>query len=126
MNEKDLKKIEQEIISNINNEIKTDEEIREKAMYAAELLMQNPRLDLEIDETVYAIKFTVNNSINPPSIFMIATNIAKYTLVGSSYRPYTINVEINENYSLKENLAGAIEAFIRHITGNYKPEVLEE
>ncbi len=105
----------------IGDELKTDDQIQQMAIEIALHLMQSREYTIEIDNAVYYfVAHTDGNKIG-----MVVSDAAKYSRHGSKYKPYKVSGEIDQEYSLSENYTAVVEAFIRHVTGNIKPEMIE-
>lgn len=122
MNEEELKKIEQELLKQIDNEVDLDKQISEQAQEIATSLSVQGVARTTIDGSPFAISYEKKGK----EIRMVAADVAKFQLVGEKYRPYTITAELDNRFSFKENLIATCEAFIRHLLGEVRPEPLEE
>lgn len=131
--------VEREIRKNIDKEVKTEEEILEASLAIADNLLNTPKVKAIIDERQYLITMRVQpmlvkkihmktkEVIEVPEdhIVLIIADIAKYNLSAGKYIPFTAKAQVDKDYSLRDNLKTVVEGFIRHITGNIKPEILE-
>lgn len=127
MTEDQIDKIQNEIL----NEMDKEEQIEKHIMIssdeiASQLLLTKDKITAEINNTPYLIKYRVIEKNDKKFLYVMAANMNKNKIAGNKYIPYTVNVEMDLRYSTKDNLKTAIEAFIRHITGRIKPEVLED
>ena len=140
--EKEIEKsynIEKEMLKEIDKEIKAEEEIIQDSLAIADALMANSKVKVEIDGRAFMVAMKIvpklvqkihivsKEIIEVPEdhIFLIIADINKYNLTGGKYKPYTVEGKIDHDYSMRDNLKTVIEGFIRHITGNIKPEILE-
>lgn len=127
MNEEKIKQIQNELMKEIDNESKIENEIIDSAENAAAHLIMSPKVTIEIDNKPYMIAYKLFNlPKGGQKIFMLATNLNLYKITPEKYKPYTIQVIVDSKYTLKENLKASVEAFIRHVTGRIKPEILCE
>lgn len=131
--------VEKEMLKEIDKEVKAEEEILQDALAVADALMANPKVKVEIDGRAFMIAMKIvpklvkkvhivtKDIIEVPvdHIFLIIADINKFNLTGGKYKPYTVEGAIDENYNMRDNLKTVVEGFIRHITGNIKPEILE-
>ena len=126
MTDQDLKLLEQEMIKSMDDELKVETEIREKSAYIGQLLMSSEKIKIEIDEKEFSIAYRIIKKSKKDILLVVATNLFTYSIApAGKYKPYTILVEVDTEYSMQENVTAAIEAFIRHLTGKIKPEILE-
>lgn len=58
-------------------------------------------------------------------IRVVISNEGSRQIAGDRYIPYTLEAEIDNNLSARENYRTIFEAFLRHVCGAVKPEVLE-
>lgn len=127
MKDEQLKRIQNELIKEIDTEAKIEAEIKDSAEYAASNLALGPKVNIDINGKPYMLAYKVIDRPNGGrKIYMLATNLTLYQIMPKKYVPYTINVDVDDNYSMKDNLKAAVEAFIRHVTGRIKPDVLED
>lgn len=131
--------VEKEMLKEIEKDIKADEEIVQDSLAIADALVANPKVKVEIDgrpfmvamkivpKLVKKMHLTTKEVIELPEdhIFLIIADINKYNLTGGKYKPFTAEGKIDQDYNLRDNVRTVVEGFIRHITGNIKPEILE-
>ena len=132
-------KVEKALTDKLNKEIKTEEEILKQSEVIAEALMNRSKLRTVVSEKDFYFTFKVQpilvkkrhkvtneiKEIPIDHIVLIVADINKYNLSGGKYMPFVAKAEVDKNYSIKDNLKTVVEAFIRHLTGNIKPESLE-
>lgn len=58
-------------------------------------------------------------------IRVVISNENSRQIAGNRYIPYTLEVEVDNNLSAKENYRTVFEAFLRHVCGAIQPEILE-
>ena len=59
-------------------------------------------------------------------IRLVVSNENSRAIAGNRYIPYTVEAEVDNNLSAKENYCTVFEAFLRHVCGAVQPEILEE
>lgn len=59
-------------------------------------------------------------------IQLVVSNENSRAIAGNRYIPYTVEAEVDNNLSAKENYRTVFEAFLRHVCGAVQPEILEE
>lgn len=127
MNAYDLKRMDEDekaLRKKIDDEIKLDEEIDEISETTARLLESNMMTTFSIQERDFVvIATTYRNQLNAPCIQIVAREKTKIDL--SQARVLRADLEIDMNYTRKENLVSGIKALLGHITGRIKPEVLD-
>lgn len=124
MDERELQNIENELLSNINEEVKADNEIINAAEEIAATLILSGSTQYSFNDIVYSFRYICNSQTK--TITIVVANVNKYKIAGNKYKPFIINVTLDESYSELQCATSAIEAFIRHVTGTMKPEYIEE
>lgn len=124
MDERELQNIENELLNNIDEEVKTDNEIKNAAEEIAATLILSGSTKYSFNDIAYSFRYICNNQTK--TITVIAANINKYKIAGNKYKPFIINATLDESYSELQCATSAVEAFIRHVTGTMKPEYIEE
>lgn len=124
MDEKELNQLQNELTQNIDQETKTDNDIRAASEEIAAALYLSGTTRYSFNDVPYTFKSIVDASHN--KVIITAANETKYKMMLEKYRPFIIEAEIDHNYSVRQTLTAAIEGFIRHITGNIKPEILDD
>lgn len=127
---KDLKKldeIQKHWEKEIDNEIKSEEEIATAIESITDSLYLNNKIKVPFNGTNYMIGLRIlNNQDNSRQVLLIVSDIAKYTILGSKYMPAMVRSDIDERYDIKGNIRTAVEGWVRHITGTIKPEYLDQ
>lgn len=124
MNEKELKRIGQELLKGLDKEQEAEEMVAELSNEIAAKLTLQSKASAEIDGTEYVFAYRQIMIGNKKGIFMIVVNANKYRLLQEKYRPYTVTAEIDNDFSLRENLQSIVEAYLRHILDMVKPDEL--
>ena len=122
MNEDQLKKIEQELLNQLDQEVNQDQQIATQAKEIASSLNLQKIAQARIEDRDFVLTYQANKK----NITVLAADKNKYQIVGEKYRPYVIQAELDNKFSLKENLEAICESFIRHLTGDIYPEPLQE
>lgn len=133
ISDKQIENIQRELMEQIDSEVELDKYIESQSDNIASQLFLNPdhNMTVSIDNAIYELGYRILQTQQSSSkyIFMLAANKNKQKFcenAGKQYMPFKINAEMDLNYSEKDNLKAATEALIRHITGNIKPELLED
>ena len=58
-------------------------------------------------------------------IRLVVSNESSRAIAGNRYIPYTVEAEVDNNLSARENYRTVFEAFLRHVCGAVQPEVLD-
>ncbi len=124
MNDKQLDQIQNELLKNIDSETETDKNIRTAAEEIAAALFLSNKTRYSFNDVPYSFRYIYNKDYN--KIIIIAANEIKFQIAGSKYKPFVIESDIQTGYTEKECIIAAVEGFIRHITGNIKPEILDD
>ena len=125
MDDRKLKQIQDEIMSAMNQDEVLENTIVAAAKEVAAGLAINQRARVNFYDTTYV--FAYRNHTYPgniPGVFMTVANAEKFQLLKEKYVPFTVRVEIENNFTLQENLQAATEAFFRHITDKTQAEQL--
>jgi hypothetical protein len=126
MTDEQIQRIQDEIMSSIQSETDIEDTIKNTAREIAARLTFNDKISSEFIDTLYMFKY--RKIILPGAkqgIMMLIANMVKYQQFKEKYRPYTVTVEIDNNFTFRENLQAVLEAFFRHMTGRTQAEMLE-
>lgn len=123
MDEKQLDQIQNELLKDIDSETETDKNIKTAAEEIAAALFLSNKTRYSFNDIPYNFRYIFDRGHN--KIIIIAANEIKFQIAGSKYKPFVIESDVQTGYTEKECIAAAIEGFIRHITGNIKPEILD-
>lgn len=121
MDDKDIERIQAEILSSIDNELSQKKYFHDKAEEIANYLSIKRKCNAQVDDKYFVFSYMQTSK----GVTITAADREKYKK-NVSYRPFVIEVEIDNNLSLRENLAAAIEVFIMHISGEVVVEEHEE
>lgn len=89
-------------------------------------LMNSSKIRISAFDKVFELAIVVNTQIKPARAKLIVVDKARFELAGDKYKPLQIDAEFDDNYTVKGNLVATVEAWLRHITGTIKPEMIEE
>lgn len=124
MDDKDIQKIQDEIMNQVNKNLDKEEFVEKASTDISSRLLNFQKVDYEIEDREYTFKYRLVQSNGKKLINLIVADIFKFKLVREKYIPYTVNAEVNENFSIKDNLKSIIEAFLRHVLDLVKPQEL--
>jgi hypothetical protein len=121
-----LSELERQIIQQMDTDSEIEKEIEETSLEIASQLIVSNKVNTMINKTNYLFAYRLLDNGKQKKIFMLVTDIFKYNLVGTQYKPFTVTADVDQRYDLCANLKTAVEGFIRHITGRFKPEIVED
>lgn len=124
MEEKQLDQIQNELLKDIDSETETDKNIKTAAEEIAAALFLSNKTRYSFNNVPYSFRYIFDRSHN--KIIIIAANEIKFQIAGSKYKPFVIESDVQTGYTEKECIVAAVEGFIRHVTGNIKPEILDD
>lgn len=119
MTDEELKRLEQQLLGELDNEANEEQHILTISKEIAARLMFNKKIQMEMFDSIYNISYAVNGN----RIVIVFADPLKYKIAHKIYRPFSVVYEIENNLSMQENLTCACEAFFRHEAG--KNEVSE-
>ena len=122
MDEEQIKKIERELLGQIDQEVNEEKQVATQAKDVATQLKSRGTAAAQIDQRNFVITFMAKGN----NITLIVADKAKYDLMGEKYRPYIVEGQIDNEFSMHQNLEAVCESFIRHILGAVRPESLQE
>jgi hypothetical protein len=125
-NESKLQQIQDELMKELDKEQQLENHINISSEQIAAHLTLNSKCKAEINNTPYIFAYKLLQAKGKRIIYIVISNIIKYELAQSKYIPFSATAEVNEQYSLKDNLKTVVEAFIRHITGTVKPDTVAD
>ena len=137
----------QEGLKEIDEEVKSEDEIKEQAEYITSLLNQNPVVRVEYAGSTYTLSAKQtkkpekiethpgNKSLGiPPTYKTIQTDVIVLVAINENRRreaylanrayiaPATYTGYYNDEFTYQENLIAVVEAFLRHVIGELKIE----
>lgn len=113
MTDDELKRLEQQLLGELDNEENEEQHIVATSKEIAARLMLNRKIQMEMFDSVYDISYAANGN----RIVIVFADPLKYKIAPKTYRPYSVVYEIENNLTMQENLACACEAFFRHEAG---------
>lgn len=125
MDDAQLKKIQDEIIGAIDEDLKIESTITETAREVAAKIFFSDSVKEVFNNTLYSFKQNRVIVKGKQSIFLVIADVYKYEhakSIGERYIPFTVTAEIDNKMDLSKNLQAMIEAFFRHTTGKINPE----
>lgn len=124
MNEEQLKKIQDELLKGMDAELDRESSLISTAKeIAAKLYLGGPVRE-ELEGKVYVFNYRTYKQGKTDKIFMTVATEFLYQVGLDKYKPYMVDVEIDNDLSLRENLSAVVEAFLRHIFDMVKAEEL--
>ena len=120
-----LKEIEIEALEKIKTEEDSEAEINSLKLSITDLLYANNN---RAKVGIFGRTFDVGLIISPKKkeAILVVTDLAKFNIAKGKYKPTRIHAEFDTDYSVKTNIATAVEAWLRYLTGTIKPETLEQ
>lgn len=126
----DQKELEKSLFDKyVTKPVELDEEIESTARNVANLLaVKNDGVKFEFQDNEFVVRQRTNwyDLGTAKSINLAISNEATRSRAGNKYIPYTVSVEVDNKFTLRENYEAVIEAFLRHITDTERPEVIED
>lgn len=121
-----LDKLEKEWQEKMKQEEEKEEEIIRLRDVITDKLMNSSKIRISAFDKIFELAIVVNANIKPARAKLIVVDKARFEIAGSKYKPLQIDAEFDDNYTIKGNLVATVEAWLRHITGTIKPEMIEE
>lgn len=127
MTEQDLQKVHNDLYDlYITDPENLEKEINAIASIAAkQALLNNGTITFQFQDNTFVARLTEDIKGFLRVIRLVVSNEESRKIAGNRYIPYTIEAEINNDMSAFENYCTVFEAFLRHICGAIRPEVLE-
>lgn len=133
-------KVEEALNKQIDQEIEEDREFEELCDLITTGIVTISKYKAKVDgkEFMFTMKvqpmmvemFNVRTkkkeTISREHIVLFAADINKFKLSGGKYIPFVAKSMIDKKYSLKDNARAVVKAMVGKITGNIKPEVLDD
>lgn len=115
MNEEQLQRIQDEIMRGMNKEQQMEDMVKNMSGEIAAKLSLQAKTHAEVEGMEYMFAYRQITVGKKPGIFMTVANINKYRILQDKYRPYTVTAEIDNAFTMTENLQAIVEAYLRHI-----------
>lgn len=82
-------------------------------------------VSFQFGDNIFVARLTEDIKRFSRVIRVVISNENSRQIAGDRYIPYTLEAEVDNNLSAKENYRTVFEAFLRHVCGAIQPEVLE-
>lgn len=118
--EKQLKKIENDILSGIDKDINKEKELDEMAMEVAKKLISNKYCNYKFLDTDYKIgymKDQFSKSENAYGIQIVVYDVLKLKIANLNYHPLIAFIAYDDKHSEEELLGTVIKAVFKHKLG---------
>lgn len=92
---------------------------------ANQVFLGRDTITFQFCDNVFVARLTEDIKRFSRVIRVVISNESSRQIAGDRYIPYTLEAEIDNNLSARENYRTIFEAFLRHVCGAIKPEVLE-
>lgn len=126
MDENKLQQIQDEIMREMDRETNLEASIISISKEIAAKLSLGGSVTEEIDGRPLVFNHRQYMQGKQPKIFMTVASPFMYEVGREKYKPYMVDVEVSNDFTLQENLASTVEAFLRHIFDMVKVEELGE
>lgn len=126
MTEEQLKKIQDELMGGINKEDEAEENLIALAKDISDKLLHTNQAVEEVEGRPMTFKYRTYEQAGKSKVFMTVASHFMYEVGLDKYKPYMVDVEMDNEMSLEENLFAIVEAFLRHVLGMVKAEELNE
>lgn len=130
-------------LKQIDEEVKSEDEIKSQAIYITELLEKEPVVRVEYNGDMYTLSQKTGKEpskivdkdgktkvIKTDVIILAAINERKRRQAYIQNKPYISPAiykgEYNDEFTLRENLIAVVEAFLRHVIGEIKIEETDD
>ena len=124
MDEKKLQQIQDEILKSMNKEEVMEQQIETLSKEIAAKLIFGDIVKEEIEGRPLTFKYRQYQAGGKDKLFMTVASEFMYQMGQEKYKPYMVDVEIDNEMDLQHNLSATVEAFLRHILGIVKAEEL--
>lgn len=125
MNDKELDLLQKDLLKNLSDEEETEKEISIMTDEITSSLYNNGSVKAySINNKNYSFRFSAGNT-KDELVVVVVDNLA-FKITDGKKGIFTARSNIEEGYTAYQCLRCIIEAFIRHVTGNFKPDMIEE
>lgn len=114
MNEDKLKKIQDEIMQGMNKEASQEEMVRNLSREIGGKLALQKKTSAQIEEREFFFAYKDINYQGRQGLMMTVADMFKFKIAQEKYTPYSVTAEIDNNFTMEENLTSVVEAFLRH------------
>lgn len=128
MTEEQLQRIQDEIMhETVEQPLELEALIKETAeKIARDIAFKNGSAKVEFDGEPFHFKAIKKIVDFKQYIYMVVVNENHQKIGKEKYRPFTVEVMIDNSFTYVENLKAAAEGFLRHITGMVQAQELPE
>lgn len=125
MNEEKLQQIQDEILREMDKETNKEATIVSMAREIGSQLSLggSVKQDVEGKEFIFSYKQYTGKK-GEQKLFMTVANPFMFEVGRDRYKPYMVDVEIDNDLTMRENLIAVVEAFLRHVFNMVKAEEL--
>lgn len=113
--DKELEKIQNDIIKQMDQEKDEDYQLKEHAKSIAKNLAKSNKCNVEWNNKHLSMIYKLDSQKN--LIYLIVANKDLYKIAPEKYKPLVLTYEILNDLSLEENLNTAVEAYFYHVLG---------
>lgn len=118
-----LKNTEEEMLSQMNEQEKLENDIEEMAFRVGHDLSKTHKTTFEWMNIVY--ECTVGHRTAPDKrdkkmheyIVLVVADKTKFRILNGKYIPYTVTAEVDNSLGYEENLRAMVSAWLRHVCG---------
>lgn len=115
MNEQKLKQIEQELMNGINKENDLEAYVVSTSKDIANLLTNKNKVVVDIKGKDHIFAYNVQlGQKGKRYLYLVVADQSKFKLLQQQYKPWTVTAEVDNDFSMYDNLQSIIEAFLRH------------
>lgn len=124
MNEKQLQKIQDEIMGNLDKEDKVEQEIIESSKSLTSELMTKKIARTKLNDVDYTLKCKIQNFGLIHKVVLIGSDDVKFKIAQGKYKPAMLMNDFDKRMSEFENIRVVVEAFLRLRLDRVKAEEL--
>lgn len=127
----ELNALQEEMLRNIDDEVKLEQEITEMAAKIAhDMAKKGNKALFQWNGVTYqanaACRTMMQGKIPKKVVVMVIADTVKLRILQKKYIPYTVTAEIDNTFDWETNLRTLMEAWFRHISGLVNKNVGEE
>lgn len=123
MSDKELAQVEQDLRNKLTQEEETDNMIVSAAEeITAALFNHQSACPYTINDVEYLFRYYIQNN----TVVVLVVNRQRYEISNGKLGLQKACATMEDNMTEKQCLMAAVEGYIRHITGNIKPEMMDD
>lgn len=126
MEDQKLAQIQAELMQELDNEAKLEKHFKQSSAEIATHLLAGKPCKVELDGAPFMFKYRLIGTKEQPVIYLLIVNMNLYKITPEKYIPFTAKAPVDSRYTMQENMAATVEAFLRHRSGKIKPEMIEQ